>query len=346
MSLPPPLASTAALEQAFAEGLHRMLRQHDGLGVYILALANAASDPELWSQLREPLTERHYHHAALITTALRQGRPLNEPEDDLLVFLKLIAIGFDHLRLTEWRQAGPWEIQDNPLRALRPARSSAAKVEGLRQPFNPEGFHFGRPFLAKEILWQGDLLGTDVALLYNKFPFAPLHGLLVPDKAAGLPQFLTPHWHDYAWSLTEALGAALPGFGLAYNSLGAYASVNHLHFQSFVRETPLPLLDAEWRHNGGSRPYPATCHTFTDKFAAWQALDELHQVETAYNLIYLPGRLHVLPRRRQGDYQPAAWAGNQAWYELAGGVTSFNRHDYEALTAEAIAAELARLTLS
>jgi len=346
LSLPALFGSTAALQQAFADGLHRMLREHDGLGVYILALANAANEPELWSRLRAPLTERHHHHAARITSALRQGRPVNEPEDDLLVFLKLLALGFEHLRLTEYRQAGPWEIQDNPLRALRPARASAARIEGLRQPFNPEGFHFDKPFLAREILWQGELLGAQVALFYNKFPFAPLHGLLVPEKGSGLPQFLTPHWHDYAWSLTEALGDALPGFGLAYNSLGACASVNHLHFQSFVRRTPLPLSAHAWRHNGGPQPYPVAGYRFEDKREAWACLADLHQGQTAYNLIYLPGRLHVLPRRPQGDYRPAAWAGNHAWYELAGGVISFNRLDYERLQAEDIEAELRRLALS
>lgn len=346
MPLSSVFTSTENFQQAFADGLHTMLRQHDGLGVYILVLANAANDPVLWQALRDALTERHYHHAALIATALRQGRPISEPEDDLLVFLKLMAIGFENFKPTEVRQAGPWEIQANPLRAMRPARTSSARVDGLRQPFNPNGFHFDKPFLDKEILWQGDLLGQDACLLYNKFPFAPLHGLLVPKKNQGLPQFLTPEWHGYAWELTQALGTQMPGFGLAYNSLGACASVNHLHFQTFVRATPLPLTKTAWRHNGGRDEYPAACRAFDKAITAWHYLDELHQEHTAYNLIYLADRLYVLPRRHQSEYSAASWAGNQAWYELAGGVTSFNRQDFEQLTAEDIAKELARLRLS
>ncbi len=50
MSLPAPFASTTTFQQAFADGLHGMLRQHDGLGVYILVLVNAANDPVLWQQ--------------------------------------------------------------------------------------------------------------------------------------------------------------------------------------------------------------------------------------------------------------------------------------------------------
>ena len=352
MPLSPVFTSTNHFQQAFAEGLHAMLRQHDGLGVYILALANAANDPELWQTLRDALTERHYHHAAVITTALRQGRPLNEPEDDLMVFLKLMAIGFENLSLAEMRKTGPWEVQFNPLRALRPPRASAAKVDGLRQPFNPNGFHFAKPFLAKEVFWQGELLGQDISLLYNKFPFAPLHGLLVPARSDGLPQFLTPHWHGYAWEATQALGARLPGFGLAYNSLGAYASVNHLHFQSFVRELPLPLLNPAWRHNGGSEGYPVDCLTFDDEFGSWQYLDELHRREIAYNLVYRPGRLYVLPRRHQSQAVATpstlqtSLGANPGWYELAGGVAAFGRQDFAHIDARSIAEELGKLALS
>lgn len=348
--MPPLFSSSNAFQQAFADGLHKMLHQHDGLGVYILVLSNAANDPALWQQLRDVLTERHYHHAALITTALRQGRALKEPEDDLMVFLKLMAIGFEHLNLAESREAGPWEVQFNPLRALRPPRASATKVEGLRQPFNPNGFHFDQPFLAKEIFWQGELLGEDVSLLYNKFPFIDLHGLVVPNKAAGLPQFLTPHWHGYAWDLAETLGARIPGFGLGYNSLGAYASVNHLHFQSFVREAPLPLLNPGWRHNGGANDYPVACQVFDDAIAAWSYLDELHEAGIAYNLLYLPGRLHVLPRRHQSQTPAASGQTsltlNPGWYELAGGAATFGRQDFAQLDADTIAEELGRLALS
>lgn len=350
--MPPVFSSLAAFRQAFADGLHAMLHRHAGLGVYILVLANAANDPALWPRLRDALAERHYHHAALISTALRQGRAVNEPEDDLMVFLKLMAIGFENLNLADARQAGPWEVQFNPLRALRPPRASGAKVEGLRQPFNPNGFHFDKPFLAKEVFWQGELLGEDVSLLYNKFPFIPLHGLVVPSKAAGLPQYLTPHWHGYAWDITQTLGARIAGFGLGYNSLGAYASVNHLHFQSFVREAPLPLLSPAWRHNGGDIGYPVVCQVFDDAISAWQCLDELHERGAAYNLVYLPGRLYVLARRHQSQASGAptdlqtSLGVNPGWYELAGGVTAYARQDFARLEAQGIVEELGRLALS
>ncbi|MFN3593114.1 MAG: hypothetical protein ACK4TK_00330 [Thiobacillaceae bacterium] len=342
-SLPQPFASTTALQQAYAEGLTRLLAGDVGLGGYILALANTAQDATLWQLLERRLEERHYHLAALVTTRLRQGRPIGVPDDDLMVFLKLMAIGFSDGLRVHTRRVGPWEVSFNPLRALRPPRASRVRVEGLSRPFDPEGFHFNRPALEREVLWSGTLLGRPARLLYNKFPFVELHGLLVPEPEQSWPQWLTEQWHDWAWALAAAAGEAMPGFGLAYNSLGAHASVNHLHFQTFVRTVPLPLEQGHWRHNRGEIAYPTTCLTFGDAGQAWQAIASLHSQGTPYNMIYTAGRLYLLPRRPQGSHPQAEWASGHAWYEMAGGVVLFNRADYEGLDAEAIAVELQRV---
>lgn len=150
VSLPQPFASTTALQQAYAEGLTRLLASDVGLGSYILALANAAQDASLWQLLERRLEERHYHLAALVTTRLRQGRPIDVPDDDLMVFLKLMAIGFGDGLCKHTRQAGPWEVSFNPLRALRPPRASRVRVEGLSRPFDPEAFiSIGRVWSAR-----------------------------------------------------------------------------------------------------------------------------------------------------------------------------------------------------
>jgi len=338
-----PLTSLAALEQAFANGLVEMLEKHHGLGVTILVLANAAFDDALWARLAAPLARRHADLAAAITRALRRGGRLDEPDDDVLVFLKLLAIGFAQLQSTQSRRAGPWELSFNPIRALRPPRMSKVKIDCLRRPFDPAGFHFNQPFLAREVFWEGELAGKAARLLYNKFPFARAHGLLVPEPARELPQYLTPELHGWAWEVCGRAGAAIPGFCLAYNSYGAHASVNHLHFQSFVRAAPLPVQDAAFVHNGGVMAYPLPCRNFTDAEEAWHHLDELHDQGTPYNLIYAAGRLLVLARAPQGSRAAAAWNSGFAWSELAGAVTLFSRDEFEHLSQEEITAELANL---
>lgn len=338
-----PFASTADLEQRFSKGLADMLAEHDGLGVYVLCLANAAYDDGLWARLREPLARRHQSHARDISDALRQGRRLTEPDDDLMVFLKLLAIGFDGVETTSRRQAGPWHIQFNPIRALRPPRASGGRVEGLRRPFDAAGFHFNKPFLAKEVLWEGDLAGKPARVLYNKFPFAPLHGLVVPEPLLGRPQWLTPELHGWAWDTVAEMGGRLPGIGLAYNSLGAQASVNHLHFQSFLGAEKLPALDSRFAHNGGAESYPLPCQVSDEPEAAWFLLDELHQRDVPYNLVYTQGRVHILPRLAQGKHPTPPWGAGLAWSELAGSMTVFSREDFEALAESDITAALSAL---
>ncbi len=336
----PPFASASALEQGFADGLTAMLAAHRSLGVYILVLANAAYDPVLWAQLAPALARRHAELADAVAATLRHGGTLAEPEDDVMVFLKLNTIGFAHLGRMESRRDGPWQAMFNPLRALRPPRASGQVFEGLQRPFDPAGFHFNKPFLAKEVLWAGELGGKSARLLYNKFPFARLHGLLVPEPERALPQVLSPELHGWAWDLCAQ--SAVPGLCLGYNSTGAGASVNHLHFQSFVQTGPLPVQDAHFAHNGGKGTYPLPCLRFADREAAWLHLDDLHRRNQPYNLIYGKDGLHCLARLPQDNAQLNAATRGYGWSEMAGVVTLFSREGYETWHGAGFEADLAR----
>lgn len=331
--LPQPFASREALTGVFEEGLRRQATL-PGIGTFILTLANASTDPLLWDRLHPQLADRFVTLTEQCRHDLRTGQPLTIPEDDLTVFLKLVLLGFKDLETTQIRQEGPWEIQYNPLRALRPARASTQKcTDALPPPFSETGFHFNKPFLRPEILWEGEWLHHPVRLLYNKFPFVPLHGLLVPVPERGLPQAIQQEWHLFAWHACQTLGHNIEGFKIAFNSYGAQASVNHLHFQTCVRDTPLPVESLHWQHNGGQMTYPLPCHAFTSPLDAWFFIDHLQQSRQPYNLIYTPERLYCLPRRPQGSHPQPTWSPGYAWYEMAGGMTTYNRIDFDRLRA-------------
>lgn len=335
-----PFESLPALEACFADGLSAMLAEHAGLGAYILVLANASFDPALQARLSTALNHRHRELLTGLTDSLRAGEPLQEPDDDVLVFLKLNLLGVDRIGALERRRCGDWHLMFNPLRALRPPRASRQVFGGLRRPFDPDGFHFNLGFLAKEVMWEGSLGGKPTRLLYNKFPFAHLHGLLVPDPGQELPQALTPALHQWAWTLCAH--TALPGLCLGYNSLGAGASVNHLHFQSFVQAEPLPVQDARFSHNGGTLAYPLPCLRFQDPVEAWLAIDRLHAVNHPYNLLYSRAGLHLVARRPQDDPALAAETRGYGWSEMAGAVTLYSREAYASLGADAYASSLAQ----
>ncbi len=339
-----PFSSSAALRAAFEDGLRQMLR-HDLLGVFVLVLANASYQRCIFERLRTPLELAFTRWSERFDCA--DAAAIGAAVDDSAVFARLRARGFDSLEVTRWRRLGPWELQFNPLRALRPPRLSSAPGGPLHQAFDPDGFHFNKPFLRREIFWEGAVEGTPLRLLYNKFPFAELHGLLVPEPLANRAQFLDRGSHEMIWRLAQHLGQTLPGIGFGYNARGAYASVNHLHFQMFVRSAGrYPVEAADWTHNGGPEHYPLPVQRHTDPVTAWQTIADLHAAETRYNLLYRPGAVYVLPRASQGSYVHAEWTGGFAWSELAGAITVSGRADFERLRPADIEAELAKLTIA
>lgn len=345
---PAPFENTREFRAAFIEGLGDMLSQPE-LGGFILVLANASFDPEIYRRLQQRLRSRFDELAGTYRDILSEGRAPPDAPDDVLVFLKLMAIGFERIRMTEFRHAGPWELQFNQLRSFRPPRMSHVAVTELYRPFERGGFHFNKPFLRREILWEGELLGPRVRLLYNKFPFAELHALLVIDPEAQRAQMLRGPDHEYLWRLSQELGVGIPGVGFGYNAYGAYCSVNHQHFQMYVRDRlgpggiEYPIEAAHWRHNGGDRDYPVPIECLTDRAAAWECIEQLHAINRSYNLLYRPGRLYVAPRAMQGSYEHSGFTAGFAWSELAGSITTGNRADYEALDEARILREFAKL---
>jgi diadenosine tetraphosphate (Ap4A) HIT family hydrolase len=332
-------ASPQRYQAAFSAGLREMLSGYDELGVFILVLANAMIDPLIWDELSGPLRQKFERLSALHADS-RQGGFLDDAKDDRRVFSRLMEIGFDAITPIRLRREGPWELQLNPLRALRPPRMTERRVSGLSAPFNPDEFHFAKPFLRKEIFWRGALQGRDVSLLYNKFPFVRLLGLLVPEARAGRPQFLQQADHEYIWRVAAALRPGLPGVGVGYNSYGACASVNHLHFHLFVRDEALPITAAHWSHNGGQVAYPATCARFDDVQEAWRYIRELHGRKVPYNLIAYPDTLYCLPRAPQGGRELPEWSSGYGWYEMAGGCVPLGEAHYRQLDERRLSDEL------
>jgi ATP adenylyltransferase/5',5'''-P-1,P-4-tetraphosphate phosphorylase II len=337
-------ASAESFQHAFTSGLSGLL-QKGGLGPFILVCANASFDQRVGAATAEGLKGLYEALSKEYVDALSSGKPIPAVEEDLLVFLKLHAVGFARLQATETRRAGPWEVQFNQLRSFRPRRITTQVPQTLHVPFDEASFHFNKPFMQKESFWTGKLSGRHATLYYNKYPFVDFHGLLVPERESCLPQFLTEAHHHYLWQATLDLSRTLHGAGFGYNSLGAFASVNHLHFQMFVKPEGLPVMAADWRHNGGNKPYPTHCATFDTPAAAWAYLGNLHHDNTPYNLLYSKNRLYVFPRRKQGCYAQPDWTSGFAWHEMAGGMITFNRESYVSLGPAAIAEELGKLAI-
>lgn len=182
------------------------LAQDDSLGTFILAMANATFSNDVYAVTKDYLHDNFEKLRNKYTGHFSEGRKVNEDDEDLLVFLKMICVGFEKLKTTVFRDESGWEVQFNHLRGFRPNRISQEKIDNLVLPFNAAGFNFNKPFMAKEILWEGNYNKQQLSLFYNKYPFADYHTLLVPEREKGLPQFLELEQHEYIWQFISEVG--------------------------------------------------------------------------------------------------------------------------------------------
>ena len=330
-----PFDSTDHFLNAFNRGFKPLLDTGQ-LGTFILVLANSSFDARLKTELQRDIDHVFHTLYRRFEEQLLGGEIPPESDEDLLVFLKIATVGIDRISKSETRRIGNWEVQFNPLRAFRPRRIAAAVTEDVALPFCRESFHFNKPFMDKEIFWSGLLEGKTIDLYYNKYPFTQAHGLLVPERSKESPQQLTEEYHHYLCTLASTLEQTLPGCGFGYNSYGAYASVNHLHFQMFMREHPFPIQHSQWQHQGGEVSYPAHCYRTSHPPEAWQLIEQCHQNHTPYNLLYIGDSCYILPRVRQGSDTPPHWSSGFSWHEMAGGMLTSSHTGFGEVSTESI----------
>ena len=343
MKLPTIFTDESLFRQTFEDGLGKLL-VHGNVGEFILVCANASNEENLRQHLEaginhsfEQYEKQFAEHPEKIIDS--------SGEDDISVYFHIEALGIENLEQSTSRRDDVWELQFNQMRSFRPKRNSVKLVETIHNDFDPDGFHFNKPFLRDETIWAGDLLGRKVDLLYNKFPFAELHSVLVVEREACKPQVLLKECHAYLWSVAEALDNTLPGVGFGYNATGAFASINHLHYQMFVRKELLTVEFNCWQHNGGKREYPALCMVFENAADSWDAIEQLHADDITYNLLYRPGKIYIFPRKFQGTFQHAGWTTGFTWIEMAGEILVPKPRDYEEVTADDIVAEFEKVRL-
>ncbi len=325
----------------FVNQLKNMLAD-DEPGAFILVLANSLQDEYLKNELADDLK----NNFSALKKSFNAGT-LEAPPDDADVFKQLLTMHLDDLPVWQSRQAGSgdvcWEIAFNVMRQLRPARASKQVLNSIIQPFDENRFHFNKPFLKPEILWQGNYLEKPLRVLYNKFPFAPYHLLIAVAAENNCPQVLDLDNHDYIFSLLASVTQSLPGFGVGYNSLAAGASVNHLHFQGFVREPIFSIERSHWKHNGGDSDYPLTVKRFSDQASSWKYIEQLTAQDMAYNCLYRNGSCYVIPRQYQGTVALPGWLDGAGWIDVAGVITVSDMETFDSIDESAVTRALCLL---
>lgn len=107
-------------------------------------------------------------------------------------------------------------------------------------PGHPLGLAGGRaPGVPAPALEDGARMGSSPHLIViNVSPIDYGHVLLVPSVLDDLPQLLTPATLRLALQFAQEAGN--PYLRVGFNSLGAYATINHLHFQAYYLAATMP----------------------------------------------------------------------------------------------------------
>lgn len=115
------------------------------------------------------------------------------------------------------------------------------------KPFDANKFNFTK-FSPEELLFQfeaGMPLDADNSpsvVAINVSPIEYGHVLLIPQVLGCLPQRIDHK--SLLLALHMAVEAANPHFRVGYNSLGTFATINHLHFQAYYLAMPFPIEKA------------------------------------------------------------------------------------------------------
>ncbi|XP_013717114.2 LOW QUALITY PROTEIN: GDP-L-galactose phosphorylase 2 [Brassica napus] len=126
-------------------------------------------------------------------------------------------------------------------------RPTEFRVDQVLQPFDANKFNFTK-FSPEELLFQfeaGMPLDADNSpsvVAINVSPIEYGHVLLIPQVLGCLPQRIDHK--SLLLALHMAVEAANPHFRVGYNSLGTFATINHLHFQAYYLAMPFPIEKA------------------------------------------------------------------------------------------------------
>ena len=205
---------------------------------------------------------------------------------------------------------------------------------------------------------------SPTVVLINVSPIEYGHVLLCPRVLEGLPQRVSPE--TLLPPLMMAAESRNPYFRVGYNSLGAYATINHLHFQAYylmeafpIERAPTRRLPAEVypskRHRHGIKvsevfEYPVRCLCFErgDGFESLAqmvgvACERLQDRNVPFNLLVADrgARVFLIPQtfsrriaRGEVPEDVVATGVNPAVFEISGHLLYKTQEDYDACSQE------------
>ncbi|KAL8131662.1 GDP-L-galactose phosphorylase 2-like isoform X2 [Apium graveolens] len=263
-------------------------------------------------------------------------------------------------------------------------RPTEFRVDKVLQPFDGSKFNFTKVG-QEEVLFQFkaseedeihffpdasiDVGNSPSVVAINVSPIEYGHVLLIPCVLECLPQRIDRK--SFLLALYMAAEAGSPYFRLGYNSLGAFATINHLHFQAYYLAVPFPIEKASTRKvmNLGNGVEISELLGYPVRGLVFEGLCILEDLSTAvsdaciclqncnipYNVLISDSgrRIFILPqcyaeRQALGEVRPELLDTqvNPAVWEISGHMVLKRKKDYEEASEEKAWRLLAEVSLS
>jgi len=252
-------------------------------------------------------------------------------------------------------------------------RATEFRIDLVRQDFDDSRFHFGKA-LQHEALFQLGASRTRTSqyhlsarvrrspslVLINVSPIEYGHVLLVPSVLDRIPQLVDAS--NLLLALHFADESANPQLRVGYNSLGAYGTINHMHYQAYYMSHAFPVELCETRDVVAPKPgcpdsafvsvqevldYPARClvfevHDCLEALAdvVGKVCEELAERNIPHNLLVcdrghrvflFPNHFSHMQAKGLVPEDVTETGVNPACFEIAGHMVMKRQEDYEAL---------------
>ncbi|XP_048269535.1 GDP-D-glucose phosphorylase 1 isoform X1 [Bombus terrestris] len=246
-------------------------------------------------------------------------------------------------------------------------RRSPENIISMNQPFNEKDFNFTK-LVSEEQIMNLNNTDKDDIIAINASPIEYCHSLLLPQRCKQLPQLVTKHSLVKA---VELFSLSLSSYiRVAFNSLCAFASVNHLHWHLYYLKWRMLLeyIDLE-EYAGpiqilGNYPAKGFCIKYSnvqnmDDFVNWAFLiiNYLQNNQIAHNIYITRGKSNIKENKEEyRDVRIYIWARkssqgakdihafNLAACELFGHLSIKSKEAYENVTEEYVTRALREAT--
>ncbi|XP_013714674.2 GDP-L-galactose phosphorylase 2-like [Brassica napus] len=253
-------------------------------------------------------------------------------------------------------------------------RPTEFRVDKVLQPFDANKFNFTK-VSPEELLFQFeadmplDADNSPSVVAINVSPIEYGHVLLIPRVLDCLPQRIDHK--SLLLALHMAVEAANPYFRVGYNSLGAFATINHLHFQAYYLAMPFPIEKAHSLKisttNDGVRisklmSYPVRGLLFAGGNSIKELSDTVSNASVCLQNNNIPFNILISDSGKRIFLLPQCYAEKQALggvsselldtqvnpavWEMSGHMVLKRKKDYEGATEEKAWSLLAEVSLS